>query len=154
MRTRIGASAVTTALLLLIGCTPSDSERCQSGYLFHPENGSCQPIEDGGTDSETSNLDAGNPDAGNPDGGDTGDLPTGLGESCTDNEQCADYEADYCAINPLTQEGFCTVENCTVSPDDCPQGYRCCDSPESYGQPNLCILPADYDTLHGAGLCA
>ncbi len=50
----------------------------------------------------------------------------GMGEICSGDQDCAQFEtADFCAVNPLTQEGNCTVADCVGG--DCPDTYLCCD---------------------------
>ncbi len=141
MMVRFGLIAAAAVVISLAGCNPTAADRCGTRYEYEPETRSCRLIEDAGTDTDTGEIDT-----------DT-ELPTGFGKYCTSDADCAGLEADHCAIDPETQDGFCTVKNCTVQPNDCPVGYMCCDSPESFGQPNACISQADYDTLHGMGLC-
>lgn len=50
--------------------------------------------------------------------------PTGLGQACQSAADCASYEATYCEA---VQTHECMVEGCTLSPDDCFEGYECCD---------------------------
>ncbi len=70
---------------------------------------------------------------------DTGGLPTGMGDTCTSTANCT-QEADYCAIDPtVSQEGICTVQGCSLNPDDCPTGYSCMDlSIFMAGLPTIC----------------
>jgi hypothetical protein len=116
-------------LLILLGvvpasCTPADSERCGSDEYF--EDGACYLKDAGGHDTGETPNDAGGDDAGGDDAGGNDGLPTGLGEVCAGEDGCAGFEADYCAQRPGEATGYCTIENCTGSPDNCPGDYTCC----------------------------
>jgi hypothetical protein len=50
--------------------------------------------------------------------------PTGLGMSCTASSDCAGTEATYC---DTFQTHSCLVQGCTVSPNNCFEGWDCCD---------------------------
>lgn len=134
-------AVVLCVLVLLAGCTPSDSERCGEGFTY--QDGMCQPADDAGSADDT--------DSAEDDGGDGGDLPTGMGEICAGDEDCADYEADYCLMQPGDDEGVCTVQNCSVDPDDCPDGYLCCDFTIP-SVPNFCVTDAQFAEL--GSMCA
>ena len=117
----------------LLGCDPTADERCGDGYVWR--DNTCFPIEE--DDSDT----------GEADGGDTGGPPFGLGEPCTDGgDECSGFEADYCALQPGHDTGYCTVDGCSTDPDDCYGEYTCCDFPYS-GVPNFCVTPEDYEVL-------
>ena len=131
------AAVVICAALCTAGCTPSDSERCGDDFTY--QDGMCQA--DGDTDSSS---DTGSGDDGGVDGGD--DLPTGMGEVCAGEEDCAGYEADYCLMQPGDDEGVCTVQDCSVDPDDCPDGYICCDF-SIPAVPNFCATDEQYAEL-------
>src|SRR4051794_4292564 len=49
-----------------------------------------------------------------------------LGKDCKLSGQCG-CSAPFCAVNPVTSEGLCTVTGCSTAPDDCPKGYSCLD---------------------------
>ena len=101
---------------------------------------------DADTDSDTDSDTDG--DAGDDDGG----VPTGLGEPCTETDNaCAAYEANYCAWNPQTSTGYCTVINCSQTPDDCPADYHCCDFTFTPEAPNFCVNETDWVSM--AGMC-
>lgn len=129
----------STALLLLglAGCSPTDGERCGAGFVWR--DNTC--FEDEPIDTDTGSA----ADAG-PDGGDDG--PTGMGEVCTeDGEECAGFEADYCAIQPGNDEGYCTITGCAAAPDNCPDGYLCCDFPDGFDIENFCVTEADFELM-------
>jgi hypothetical protein len=50
--------------------------------------------------------------------------PTGVGQSCSSDADCAGTEATFC---DLVVSRTCLVQNCTVEPSDCFEGYICCD---------------------------
>ncbi|HET9932548.1 MAG TPA: hypothetical protein VFQ35_17720 [Polyangiaceae bacterium] len=63
--------------------------------------------------------------------------PIGLAKSCTSNADCAGTEATYCDTF-VTHS--CLVQGCTLAPDNCFQGWECCDL-SSFGIPQpLCVL--------------
>ncbi len=140
---------VVAAAALIAGCKISNEDRCPGDMVYLPESMACtcpegtvfdspsdscvEVEEDTATDTDTdSDIDAG----GGADGGDsddsddtqdTGDTATeGFGVECSQESDCAEFEvADFCALNPLSQQGYCTLENCEA--DDCPDTWRCCD---------------------------
>jgi len=62
--------------------------------------------------------------------------PAGLGQSCESADDCAGGEATYCDAY-MTHS--CLVENCTLSPDNCFDGYECCDL-SGFGVPTpICV---------------
>jgi len=152
-------------LLPLTGasCAPDDAKRCGDGFRWDSELNTCfksAPAAgetDAGTDAsgngasgsgagEDSSDDAG---AGTGGGDEPADTPQGLGDVCTDGGgQCAGLEADYCAVQPGQPEGFCTVQGCSTSPDDCPDGYRCCAfSGFASSYPDFCITDEMYGLM-------
>ena len=63
--------------------------------------------------------------------------PTGQGEACATNADCANYEANYCEPMGLK----CYTQGCTSSPDNCFPGYACCPLGDMGAPvPNLCML--------------
>jgi hypothetical protein len=71
-----------------------------------------------------------------------------MGDPCTaDGEECAGLEADYCAIQPGGEDGYCTLTGCTPSPDSCPGEYLCCDFPEGFGIDNFCVTESDFEVM-------
>jgi len=79
---------------------------------------------------------------------DAGDLPSGLGEVCKAEEDCAGFDADYCAMDPAAGEGFCTITDCSPNPDDCPEGYLCCAFIIT-SVPYFCTTEADHAAMGG-----
>jgi hypothetical protein len=64
-------------------------------------------------------------------------IPEGLGKACTGPADCEDTEATFCDV-VVTKA--CTVEGCSLDPDDCLPGYTCCDL-SAFGIPStLCSL--------------
>ncbi len=132
--------------LLLFACTFADDERCTSGYDYDPEGHTCVPVEEDAETDEPQQSDTSS--ASTPDDTDE----TGLGKACTvEGNECQDLEASYCALNPVTQTGYCTYEGCTSDPGTCPEGYTCCDMPFA-GIPNFCATKEDAE-LMGSSQC-
>ena len=48
---------------------------------------------------------------------------TGQGEPCTNQGDCAGYEADFCEYYVSF---MCLVKDCSVELDNCSAGYKCC----------------------------
>jgi hypothetical protein len=140
MRRADRIAAAIVAIALGGGCNPTADERCGGGYVW--KDGTCIPEGEADTGTESGeNTDA---DAGDADGGDG---PSGLGVECSeDGGECEGFEADYCALQPGQETGYCTVANCSTDPDDCYGEYSCCDFPYS-GVPNFCVTPEDYEIL-------
>lgn len=61
--------------------------------------------------------------------------PLGQGKLCMTASDCADGEATYCEAIRTHQ---CLVQNCSLSPNNCFEGWTCTDL-SMYGLPNLCI---------------
>ncbi|MBN1654217.1 MAG: hypothetical protein JXA30_10635 [Deltaproteobacteria bacterium] len=133
--------------VVLVSCLKDD--RCGKGYTY--KNGYCyiEPDEKAETDASTSNKSS---DAEQEDGESEQETVTGLGDSCTDQSQCADKEADYCLINPSTSEGYCTIRGCKNTAEGCPPDYHCCVLPEAYGG-EACLNSDDYQTAQSMGAC-
>lgn len=124
-------------VLLATHCTPTNDERCDSDDDYDPKTGNCiPPGADGDGDSDTGGIS----DGGVDDGG-TGDLPEGFGRPCTDTgNECEEYpEATYCAVDPNTSIGACTVADCTADSGDCPDDFGCCEMVMDLGMPNFCV---------------
>jgi hypothetical protein len=62
--------------------------------------------------------------------------PTGQGAACQSAADCADFEATYCES---FQRGVCLVQDCTVSPDSCHEGWTCCDLSSVGLDETLCV---------------
>ncbi|MBN2717612.1 MAG: hypothetical protein JXX14_17300 [Deltaproteobacteria bacterium] len=78
--------------------------------------------------------------------------PPVLGEACASDADCTQYNADYCVLIPGTAEGFCSVRDCTVSPDSCPDEYTCCDTINKNDWPIHC-MPTDFYAQYGDTIC-
>ncbi len=136
--------------LLTAGCLGS-KEICPDGFEYNAQIGLCfkEQTDDDGGRSDTAG-DAG--EAGFDGGG-----ASGIGESCTDNPDCAAYDADFCALDPMSRgEGYCTAIDCL--PGQCAQGYQCCDCTSSDVMPaemkiQICFKDADaqMSSLAGCG---
>lgn len=61
-------------------------------------------------------------------------VPTGMGEPCESDQDCADYDATHCQ----TFGKVCLVSQCSMAPDDCPPDWGCCDL-STYGLDNVCV---------------
>ncbi|MCP4679959.1 MAG: hypothetical protein GY854_31600 [Deltaproteobacteria bacterium] len=151
---------------------------CAEGSKFDSVNNECvvEPADTegdtdtgGGTDTDTgggtdTDMDAGGhagdagaemDSGGDTDTGtgtDTGDAPAeGFGEYCTSSDDCVDFSpGNFCAIDPTTQDGYCTVENCVS--EDCPEAWQCCDCS---GVPIVgwfaCVTDSDADFVSTIG---
>jgi hypothetical protein len=63
--------------------------------------------------------------------------PVGLGASCSSPEDCAGTEATFCeSVMTMT----CQVEGCSLTSNDCFEGYACCDL-STFGVPSPLCLP-------------
>ena len=142
---------VIVAALFAAACHLDDSDRCDHGYGYDADAGACIPEGDTetgtGADTDTdADADAG-ADAGTDTDTDTG-APTGLMEPCASQDDCATYDASYCML--LMTPNVCLLPDCTTAPDDCPDGYTCCDIKpdyEPYGLPDsLCAPDDDFPT--------
>jgi hypothetical protein len=104
--------------ICLFGCTIDDEDRCPGGLEWNADVQACQEIKD------------------LPDGGADG----GYWEPCESNADCASYEADYCMVNPMSDEpGVCLFQDC--DPTSCPQDSLCCDC-SVLMMPVICIPEA------------
>lgn len=131
--------ALSGVWCLLWGCAPDDKDRCDDDQIY--QGGYCEAAPDQDSEVENPYEDSG---------------VTGLGEPCSSQDECADLEADYCAMQPGANSGNCAVSNCSTVDDQCPLDLICCDFPSSgitEGVPDLCIPPADWDTYDGLGMC-
>lgn len=61
----------------------------------------------------------------------------GEGTACTGDDQCSAFpDAKSCDAFVMA----CSIKNCSLSPDNCPDEYACCDvSAFAPGAPNVCI---------------
>lgn len=134
--------AMAIGTLFQVSCSIDDY--CGKGYKY--KDHSCIKLSKG-KDASTPVKDA----SAEKEGGDTdaeAAVPTGLGEPCKEQTQCAQYEASYCVVNMATQEGICTIQNCT---DNCPGDFVCCKLPASYGG-SVCIEAAASEQLSQLGI--
>ncbi len=147
-------------LLLLIfsvleGCVPGDDDRCPAGYRYLPRLRVCdkQPVADGGAgdrpDAGATTDSGSDDDAGAEDVDDN--RPPGLGEPCTEDAQCERFQADFCAVNPLSSTGYCTFTNCAA--DSCPAQYLCCDCQYEAMEAVLCLSEAEAGPADEYGIC-
>lgn len=51
-------------------------------------------------------------------------VPVGLGASCSERADCADYAADYCEV---LSSGTCQISGCADTGGSCPGDMLCCD---------------------------
>jgi len=66
-------------------------------------------------------------------------LPTGFGETCESDDDCAGFEASVCTVGH-PRGAKCTVANCTQ--DSCPPGSSCMDVSQFVpGTPPTCLEP-------------
>jgi hypothetical protein len=137
-------------LLLLAACTVDDEDRCPSGFVYFPESKGClklseRPPDGGFTDGHLRDAQAPQDQQ-----GDAAKGPSGLGKSCTQSEECAGLDASYCAVDPSTKKGTCTIQNCR--PKGCPKGLTCCDC-KVIGLPVFCIPDEALGKLQGLCSC-
>lgn len=61
----------------------------------------------------------------------------GEGTACTADDQCSAFpDAKSCDAFVMA----CSIKNCTIEPDNCPDEYACCDvTAFAPGAPNVCI---------------
>jgi hypothetical protein len=133
-------TALALAAVLAAACTPEDEDRCGDGFVWDSEDSTCYP-EDTDTDTGTDTGTDTDADASVDDGG-----PTGLGATCETSEDCTYEIYDFCLVQPGNETGYCTMDDCTASPDDCPAGYQCCLFTVS-GVPDFCATEADLELL-------
>ena len=154
---------VLGALCALLGLTASCSvgDRCGDGYKYNGEG--CVKLMDAGASADASKTgDAAEKD-GSPSDQDSGEmngdalaLPTGLGKSCSSlgtAPECSGEEADYCAYSAADGFGICTIKGCEAKPNNCPSNYTCCDFPDAFGMPDICLPSDQYQAQVTAGIC-
>ncbi len=122
-------------------CQIADKDRCPDYLVWSSSYKSCVPIAEDDTDSDTTNGTDSETDGG----------VSGLGNECVDQPDCAPYDADYCAINPLTPNdpGYCTIFDCVAG--DCPGDYQCCDCTEQGADAAVCMNADDAAAAIGFG---
>lgn len=66
--------------------------------------------------------------------------PTGLGTSCTSNDDCSAFAASYC---DTIQTHSCILQGCAVGQGACPNEWACCDYSALLGAPfSTCAPPS------------
>lgn len=120
-------SSIPCCLGLLAGCL---GDRCGEDQILR--NNACisaadaAPLPDGDIGAPTSD----------------GDLGVALGATCLEGGFPSDCPAaaPFCVILPGNATGYCTLKDCTVDPNDCPEGHICLDLDKfEPGQPHACI---------------
>ena len=154
-----------SAVLLCTACGLTDDQRCPKGFFYVPEfrvccddNSEyvenvkqCIPVDtDTGDDIDTGPQSVS--DAG-PDDGGSDSKPHGLGTICMDDGDCAGYVEDFCAYNPLVEQGYCTTRDCAAG--SCETGWVCCDCTSGTGLPPevACLKQAEAGLAQSLGGC-
>lgn len=66
--------------------------------------------------------------------------PTGFGQACASDADCAGLEAAYCDVMNPSGVVTCRVMGCTLSPENCYPGTECCDlSMYGVGTAPICV---------------
>ena len=106
---------------------------CAKGTVA--QNGMCTKV------AET--IDAGAPasdDAAMPDAAmskpDEPAMPSGLGEMCTGNADCASFDATFC---DSVMTHTCLVEKCATGENACPASWACCDFSALLAGLSICV---------------
>jgi len=95
-------------------CTGANQEAkgntcaCIAGYS--KQGGECLPTPDAGTTGDS---------------GTTPTAPTGVGAACTNDSDCASYDAKFC--QNLQQPAVCLVKGCATGATTCFGDQVCCD---------------------------
>lgn len=120
---RLSLSAALLAIALdLAGCLGS---RCSPGQVLF--EGMCRaprPADargdagDGGVHGDATGLTDLEAGAAPP--------ITGLGDLCGASKPCTG-EANYCVLQLGATDGYCSLRDCQLAPDNCPSGYTCRD---------------------------
>ncbi len=107
-----------------------------AGYVFDQQQGyGCkrcdegQSIVNGKCTSPGAETDASTP----PDG--SSSMPTGLGEPCSSEADCAGFDAKFCA--PQTRA--CMINSCADGTNACPTTTVCCDFSALLAGFSLCV---------------
>jgi hypothetical protein len=140
---------VIAGALAVVSCTVGE-DKCGKG--FKEKLGACAKVTATGGRTSVASTDADLDALGEENQPET---VSGLHDSCQDQSDCANKGADYCAVDPTTGIGFCTIKDCTVNPDSCPGEYLCCKLPEMLKFPNMCLPPDTYENAKASlGFCA
>ncbi len=98
-------------------------KRCPEGEM--PIGGKCAaPAPDGGQELADASS---SPSA-----------PTGVGEYCESSDDCADFDAKYCAV----QTNACMLDSCATGANTCTADTVCCDFSKLLANFSLCV-PAE-----------
>jgi hypothetical protein len=120
---------------LAVGCLVDEDDKCGENQVLWTNGQRCVCAEGFVASADGSCVTAAPPAPG---------APTGVGTPCASDADCAAFDADYCE---LAVSRTCLVQNCTVSPNSCFQGFTCCSFagvPGFESIPNICLV---------AGLC-
>jgi hypothetical protein len=125
------------------GCLSSN--RCGEGYITDSEKG-CIPADEGDTVGDGSVADAvedalTDDTTDDAEGGEeeiAEDPFKDLGKTCTAQEDCT-LQASACVIMPGAAEGYCSMPECTLDPDNCPEGYYCFDATQVGQDVTICL---------------
>jgi hypothetical protein len=148
IRTRYWVAGWAILVVVASGCVYNAEKRCGSERLLQNGLCVCKPGEE---DKDRKCVAKGNSgaDAGCTTAAQCGDgyfcatlglckaLPTGEGTTCAAQEDCKNYDANYCTIG-YPKGATCMVSNCTGD-SDCTPGRKCQDfSSIAPGTPKLC----------------
>ncbi len=108
---------------------------CRPGYAKLGADATCTEVEQPGPAT-----DAGS-DAAIPDEAPPPRLSAeGEGTACTSDDQCSAFP-DATSCDAFVK--MCSIKDCSIDPNNCPEGYACCDvSVFAPGAPNVCIREA------------
>lgn len=146
-------------------CSIDDEDRCSGDLIWNSDYLACQCPErtqwvGQGNECEKKSDDlasdkgangSGISDSGIESDADTGEeKELGLAEPCQDDDDCANYKANMCLPSPA---GYCTFE--CENPDDCKDGFQCCDCTQSELVPpgTACTKDADATLAETVGGC-
>jgi hypothetical protein len=133
---------------VIVSCTVGE-DKCGKGFV--EKMGACAKASASGGRTSVAPTDANLDAVGD---GDKTQSVSGLYDSCEIQPDCAGKDANYCAMDPTNGIGFCTIKDCTVSPDNCPKEYKCCQLPKAINYPNLCLSLKMYnDVKTNLGFC-
>jgi hypothetical protein len=145
---KLSKTGFAVAAAIAVASCSVGSNKCGNG--FYETQGACKKgVATGGTTSTAIN----DADLDGLAGDGSTETVTGMGDECTTQSDCAGKDANYCALDPTSGVGLCTIEDCTTSPDNCPSGYRCCQMPVELKYPAMCLPPTTYNMLVSLGYC-
>lgn len=113
---------------------------CEEGYAKSGTDTACTKVEAPPPAASSGDLAGadGGAESAEPTGGGTNKLSAeGEGTACTGDEECSAFpDAKSCDAFVMA----CSIKNCTIDPNNCPDEYVCCDvSAFAPGAPNVCI---------------